>query len=112
VPPRADRLELDAHGFAATDDHGNNQGGVRCAQLDVPHSTYLPNPPKADGTPSYITVGSDEPFDAQTLRRLYGDSASYVERFNRRLDELIDEGWLLAEDADDMRREAKQIEIP
>ena len=70
-------------------------------QLDVPHSTYRPNPIKADGTPSYLTVGTDEPFDAETLLTLYGDKSRYLEQFNRRLDTLIRDGWLLADDADE-----------
>jgi hypothetical protein len=111
VPPRAERIEVGADGFFAKDEHGNTRGGVRCVQLDVPHSTYRPNPTKADGTPSYLTVGSDEPFGPEKLRQLYGDTATYVERFNRRLDELVAQGWLLAEDADEMRREAKQVDI-
>ena len=84
-------------------------------QLDVPHSTYRPNPTKADGAPSPLTVGSEEPLDAGTLRRLYRDSSDYAGLFNRRLDELIKEGWFLAEDAedaDDLRREAQQVEKP
>jgi hypothetical protein len=111
VPPRAERLEVGPDGFFAKDEHGNARGGVRCVQMDVPHSTYQPNPTKADGTPSYLTVGNDEPFGPEKLRQLYGDTATYVERFNRRLDELVAQGWLLAEDADEMRREAKQIDI-
>jgi hypothetical protein len=35
-----------------------------------------------------------------------------VERFNRRLDELITEGWFLADDADEMRAEAEKAQIP
>jgi hypothetical protein len=35
-----------------------------------------------------------------------------VERFNRRLDQLIGEGWFLAEDAQEMRDEADRAEIP
>lgn len=112
VPPRAERLEVGPDGYVVKDEHGNSRGGVRCVQLDVPHSTYRPNPARSDGTPSPITVGSDEPFDAQKLRRLYRDSAGYVERFDRRLDELIDECWFLAEDAEEMRREARRIDIP
>lgn len=55
VPPRAERLEIGPDGYLAKDEHGNTRGGVRSAQLDVPHSTYRPNPVNADGTPSYIT---------------------------------------------------------
>jgi len=80
-------------------------------QLDVPVATYQPNPIKPDGTPSYLTVGNDEPFPAEKLRALYGDQAGYLERFHHRLDELIGEGWLLGDDADAMRREAEQVDF-
>src|SRR5207302_1607022 len=104
VPPRAERLEVGPDGYFAKDEHGNTRGGVRCVQLDVPHTTYQPNPIKPDGRPSYLTVGSDERFDGQKLRELYRDSSDYVERFSQRLDELVAEGWLLPEDADEMLR--------
>ncbi|MFK0283195.1 alpha/beta hydrolase domain-containing protein [Streptomyces sp. NPDC090499] len=112
VPPRAERIVVGTDGYFATDEHGNSRGGVRSVQLDVPHSTYLANPPYSDGAPSYLTVGSEEPFDAPKLGSLYRDKADYVERFDRRLDELVGAGWLLAEDAEDLRREARQVEIP
>lgn len=111
TPPRADRLELDSDGFVAKDEHGNSLGGVRCVQLDVPHATYWSNPVDADGRPSYHTVGTEEPFSPEKLRQLYGDHATYVERFEQRLDELVAEGWFLADDADEMRLEAKQIDF-
>ena len=111
-PPRADRLEVGPDGFFAKDEHGNTRGGVRCVQLDVPHSTYHPNPVRPDGTPSYLTVGSEEPFGTEKLRALYGDQAGYLDRFNRRLAQLVTEGWLLPGDADEMRREAEQVELP
>jgi hypothetical protein len=40
------------------------------------------------------------------MRSLYGTPANYVRRFNARLDELIAQGWFLAEDATDSRAEA------
>ncbi|MEV1067106.1 alpha/beta hydrolase domain-containing protein [Streptomyces sp. NPDC050263] len=112
VPPRAERIEVRPDGHFAKDEHGNTRGGVRCVQLDVPHSVYRSTPVNPDGTPTYLSVGSDEPFDAQRLTKLYQDLAGYTERFDRRLDELVSEGWFLAEDAEDMRREARRIEIP
>ena len=57
-------------------------------------------------------VGTEKPFDHETLRQLYRDHADYVERFNRRLDELIGRGWLLPEDVDDLRNEAEKAEVP
>jgi hypothetical protein len=107
TPPRADRIEVSANGYFAKDEYGNSRGGVRCVQMDVPRATYYPNPPNPDGTPSFGTVGLEAPFDEATMRRLYREPADYLVRFNRRLDELIGRGWLLAEDAEGMRAEAR-----
>jgi len=108
TPPRADRIELDQDGrFFAQDENGNSIGGVRCVQMDVPHSTYRPNPINPDGTPRFATIGTEVPFDKAKMTELYGTQTNYIERFNSRLDELINQGWLLAEDADEMRSEAE-----
>jgi hypothetical protein len=113
TPPRADRLEVGPDGLFVKDGCGNSRGGVRCAQMDVPRLRYQPNPGvKEDGTPAFGVVGTEEPLPPETLGRLYRDHADYVDRFNRRLDELIAQGWFLAEDADEMRAEAEQAKIP
>jgi Alpha/beta hydrolase domain len=111
VPPRAERLEVGPDGYFARDEHGNTRGGVRCVQVDVPHATYHPNLLGADGAPTWLTIGCEDPFDGEKLRSLYGGRSRYLEQFNRRLDELIAEGWLLPEDAGEMRREAEQVEF-
>ncbi|HTV96184.1 MAG TPA: alpha/beta hydrolase domain-containing protein [Steroidobacteraceae bacterium] len=108
APPRADRIEVGADGYFAKDEQGNSRGGVRCVQLDVPRATYHPNPLNPDGTPGFGTIGTEVPFDKAKMQALYGNPASYLERFNRRLDELIDEGWFLAEDSEGMRAEARE----
>jgi hypothetical protein len=107
VPPRADRIEVgaDGNGFAK-DEHGNSRGGVRCVQMDVPHVTSVPNPRNADGSLLFGTFGFEVPFDQATMQKLYGTPAVYVERFNRRLEELIRQGWFLGADATNMRDEA------
>jgi hypothetical protein len=100
-PPRAARIETGADGAFVKDEHGNSRGGVRCAQMDVPHLTYHPDP-----VGMQALVGTEEQFGAAKMRTLYGDPARYAERFNRRLDELIAQNWFLREDADGMRAEA------
>lgn len=105
TPPRGERIDIGPDGHPVRDVHGNTMGGVRCAQLDVPRAAYQANP-LTDGKPSFGTVGTEVPFDKAEMQRLYGDPASYVARFERRLEELIREGWLLADDAGEMRREA------
>ncbi len=107
TPPRAPRLDVAAGGrYLAKDVRGNTRGGIRAPQTDVPRAMYLPNPVNADGTPKRGVVGLDVPFDAAKMRALYGTPANYVRRFNRRLDELIAQGWFLAADAPAMRAEA------
>ncbi len=113
TPPRADRIEVGPDGLFVKDDYGNSRGGVRCALMDVPRLRYQSNPGvKEDGTPAFGVVGIEEPLPPETLRKVYRDHADFVDRFNHRLDELIAEGWFLAEDADDMRTEAEQAKIP
>jgi hypothetical protein len=81
--------------------------------MDVPRLRYFANPGvKEDGTPTFGVVGIEEPLPRETLERLYRDHADYVTRFDRRLDELIAQGWFLADDADEMRAEAEKAEVP
>ncbi len=113
VPPRADRIEAGPKGLFVKDKCGNSQGGVRCAQMDVPRLRYYSNPgEQEDGTPAFGVVGIEEPLSAEMLGRLYRDHSDYVDRFNLRLDELVEEGWFLAEDSEEMRAEAKAAAVP
>lgn len=107
VPPHAERIETDAKGqYFARDIFGNSRGGVRCAQIDVPHTTYHATPVDADGVPVWATVGTEVPFDKARMAALYGTPANYLARFETRLDELVGEGWLLAEDRPKLHAEA------
>jgi hypothetical protein len=112
APPRAERLVMGDDGWFVTDEHGNTVGGVRTAQLDVPRATYTANPTLPSGLPAMGSFGFEKPFDASTMKRLYTDKADYLERFNRRLDELVGEGWFLAEDAEEFRVEAQKVVDP
>jgi hypothetical protein len=102
TPPRAPRLELAPDSSFVVDEHGNTSGGVRCVQMDVPRARYFPNVPNQDGTLSHSTVGTEESFSTAKLRSLYGNAASYRERFEARRDEVIAEGWLLDDDGEYM----------
>ena len=107
TPPRAERIEGGPDELFVKDESGNSRGGVRSAQMDVPRLKYFPNPgTKEDGTPERGVVGYEEPLPMETLQRLYPSHEAYVELFNSRLEELIAAGWLLPEDADEMRAEA------
>jgi hypothetical protein len=113
VPPRAVRIETGSDGLFVKDQYGNSCGGVRSAQMDVPRNRYLSNPgTKPDGTPTFGVVGIEEPLPSETLKKMYRDHTDYVDRFSRRVDELVSEGWLLPADADEMRAEAEGATVP
>lgn len=112
TPPRADRIEVGPDGYFAKDEHGNSRGGIRCVYLDVPRARYFANPRNEDGTPAMGVVGTEEPFEKEELGRLYRDHSDYIERFNRRLEELISQRWFLEEDALELRDEAEMAEVP
>jgi hypothetical protein len=107
LPPRADRIEVggDGNGFAK-DALGNSRGGVRCVQMDVPRATSIPNPRNSDGSVLFGTFGFEVPFEQAKMRSLYQTPTAYVERFNRRLAERIQQSWFLGADATNMRDEA------
>jgi Alpha/beta hydrolase domain len=111
VPPRAERIQVAPDGYFAKDDHGNSKGGVRCVQMDVPTATYYANPMNPDGTPAFGVVGTEVPFSREKLRQLYAGQFDFVNRFNRRLNELIAQRWYLAADADELRSEADKAHV-
>jgi hypothetical protein len=113
VPPRAARIDTGEDGLFVKDDFGNSRGGVRCAQMNVPRNRYMPNPGmNPDGTPAFGVVGIEEPLPRETLKDMYRDHQDYVERFSRSVNDLINEGWLLPADADEMRAEADAAPVP
>lgn len=112
APPKAERLRDAPDGFFAKDAHGNTLGGVRTAHLDVPRATYWANVPDPEGKPYFGPYGFERPLDDATLARLYGGRKAYLDRFNQRLDELVGQGWFLAEDADGQRRDAENAAVP
>jgi hypothetical protein len=118
VPPRAPYIEVDndlADGSpVALDALGNAKGGVRNTYVDVPVAAYgVPNAGAAPGAQFLCSIaGWRLPFDEDTLHALHKNKGAYVSALNRRLVELVREGWLLPEYAEDIRAEALGIPIP
>ncbi|MCW2896361.1 MAG: hypothetical protein JWO75_5850 [Actinomycetia bacterium] len=97
VPPRAPRLELDASGQLACGEHGIARGGIRTPWVDVPTATLSGLGQSGDGFA--MLAGRTDPFDRQTLERLYpGGPADYLDRFAASLDAAIAAGFLRPED--------------
>jgi len=97
VPPRAPRLELDAEQHLVPDEHGIARGGIRTPWVDVPTATLSGLGQSGEGFA--VLAGRTDPFDQQTLERLYpGGRAEYLERFAASLDATIAAGFLRPED--------------
>lgn len=112
IPPRAERMvEGDPNVIFARDEHGNILGGVRCAQMDVPHSKYVSNLPMPDGSLRFGGYGIEEPFDKSKLQSLYKSKENYLVSYKKRLNELVHEGWYLEEDIAWVLTDAEKVEF-
>jgi hypothetical protein len=97
VPAQAPRLELDTGGQLAAGEHGIARGGIRTPWVDVPTATLSGLGQSGEGFA--MLAGRTDPFDRQTLERLYpGGRADYLERFAASLDATIAAGFLRPED--------------
>jgi hypothetical protein len=113
VPPHAPPIEVD-RSVVAVDEYGNARGGVRNVFVDVPIAT---NGVLGKGkTPAQDRLcqlgGTKVPLADETLKKLYTNGADYQERVNKRLGELVKEGWFLPEYAGDVRADARTVTIP
>ena len=112
APPHATPIET-ANGAIVVDEYGNAKGGVRNVFVDVPIAT---NGVLGKGkTPQQDRLcqlgGTKVMLPQETLAKLYKNSAGYQKRVNARLKELVKEGWFLPEYVDDVRRDAKGVQI-
>jgi hypothetical protein len=119
VPPHAPRVQFDNNtandgSRLALDPNGNVKGGVRNTYVDVPAAQYgVPNAGATQAADFQCALaGWRIAYDVETLQQLYRSHAAYAARVNRRLVELMREGWMLPEYAEDVRADAQQLEIP
>jgi hypothetical protein len=54
--------------------------------------------------------GSQRDFPGDELASLYGDRETYVDEVDDRLGELIEDGWLLEQFADELRQQAATVD--
>jgi hypothetical protein len=119
-PPHAEPIELtgepgDDDVAVVRDEHGNAFGGVPSTTLDVPIATHQalnePRDPSQDLTPGGCLVyGSQIDFPPEELESLYEDKDGYLAAVDQRIDELVEEGWVLEEFADELHRRAEEFD--
>jgi hypothetical protein len=95
---------------ARRDEHGLALGGIRTPAVDVPVSTLSGEAPA--GAPLLCSLfGTSTPFDAATLKSLYGTKADYLDAFHASLDEAIDAGFIRKADRAMYEAEAQKVTI-
>ena len=109
-PPPSRFMELDMSGpvTIVLDGDGNAVGGIRPPQIEVPLGTYLPN---NTGPGFCFLFGGFDPFDDETVAARYRNSGQYVSRFVQAVKRSQKEGFLLKEEAADLRRRAAQAGV-
>lgn len=108
APPRAARLETTPAATAGAppslvlDANGNAKGGVRSPWVDAP--TAKLSGFGNSGGPFAFLLGSTEPYDAETLKRLYpGGKADYLKAFDAALAKAVKGGFILGADQAEIR---------
>jgi hypothetical protein len=119
VPPHASPIAVDKDtagdgSLLTLDEHGNAKGGVRSVFVDVPIATNgVLGKGKTQAQDRLCQLGGTKvPLPDETLKKLYKSSADYQTRVNKRLAELIEEGWFLEEYARDVQVDARNVKIP
>ena len=109
APPASPRIEFAADGHTvARDERGFALGGIRLPTLAVPTALQTG---ENQGATFCVLYGSREPFtDAELLER-YPDRATYIAASNAAIEQSVEAGHLLPEDAVELCREARRAQL-
>jgi len=119
TPPHAPPIAVDQNpandgSHLALDEFGNAKGGIRNVWVDVPIATYgVFGKGKTTAQDRLCQLaGTKVPLAEATLKTLYPKKGQYANHVERRLTELISQGWFLPEYADMVRGDAKATQFP
>jgi hypothetical protein len=119
TPPHAPPITVDQdtagdNSPLALDMYGNAKGGVRNVWVDVPIATYgVLGKGKTQAQDRLCQLaGTEVPLPDATLKALYRDKADYEKKVEKRLGELVKEGWFLPEYAAMIKADARATSIP
>lgn len=114
--PHAPRIETaDGGRTIVRDAFGSAKGGVRSTVLEAPTAAIMPvghNAPSDPKTARCDMVGWQTPISAAQLSSLYPDHAAYVKKVDASAAALVKDGWLLPEDAEALKVQARAAKVP
>ena len=96
APPTAPPLELDGAGAVVRDTLGNAKGGLRLPQIEVPTARYTG---ESVGDGYCALTGATVPFTEDQEAKLYPSPEAYVVALAAAVQDAVDAGYLLVEDA-------------
>ncbi|GAA3521392.1 alpha/beta hydrolase domain-containing protein [Dietzia aurantiaca] len=114
-PPAAPPVEIDDDDNATTRHPvtgtlGNSRGGVRTPVVDAPVE-HLTGEPDRDAQPMCMLLGRTLEVDEQELRERWESQAQYLAAYAEATDRLIKEGFLLADDREEILADARPERI-
>ena len=104
LPPSAPRIERDAGGDVARDEHGLAKGGLRHPFVEVPVAYN-----SAEGCPLW---GTHRSWSSEKITGLYPTHGDYVAQVTAWADQEVADGFLLPEDRDDVVAKAQAFDAP
>jgi hypothetical protein len=114
APPEADRLSIDESSSAPTyvlDEAGNAEGGVRTPAVDAPVDVLSGIAP-ADATVICLLMGRTEAIPDDQLAQMYDSPDDYLTAYEQATDDMIDAGFAVPEDRDQILDGADPSRIP
>jgi len=111
-PPKAPRLEVAGTGPVTyvLDDGGNAQGGVRSPQVGAPLAQLGGVSNSGEGSLGQFCrlFGTTVPFTDEQLAARYKSHGDFVKQWNKAVDRALKAGYLVPEDAKELKRAAAQ----
>ena len=113
-PPEAPRLDVDEAadptGFLV-DEVGNVTGGVRTPAVDAPVDVLSGASPEGSSI-LCLLLGTTTPLSSDQLAQRYASSDDYLAAYEAATDEMIDAGFALADDREQLLEDADPDRIP
>jgi hypothetical protein len=95
------------------DDVGNVGGGIRTPVVEAPVDVLSGLPPEGGGGGTLcLLAGTTTPIDGQRLAELYGSREDYLGRYAAAADAVIDGGFVLDEDREELMAGADPERVP